>query len=111
MPALALVHDLVFQSKLQAAATGVGVPLRFARQAPEALQGLAEVSLVLVDLHLAGALELVQAIRRQQPGLAILGYGSHVDTALLQQALAAGCSRVLPRSAFVQQLPAILREA
>ncbi|MBI3321064.1 MAG: response regulator, partial [Candidatus Omnitrophica bacterium] len=38
----------------------------------------------------------------------IIGYGSHVQTELLVQARAAGCTTVLPRSVFVQQLPRLL---
>jgi len=40
----------------------------------------------------------------------VVAYGSHVDAAGLKAARDAGCDVVLPRSAFVEQLPVKLRE-
>jgi hypothetical protein len=37
-----------------------------------------------------------------------MAYGSHVDTATLRAARAAGCDPVLPRSKFVEDLPICL---
>ena len=38
-----------------------------------------------------------------------MAYGSHVDKARLDQARAAGCDEVLPRSKFSTELPDLLR--
>lgn len=113
MAILAVLNDLLFQSKIQAAAQAAGQTVRLARRPEEALTQLDAVSLVLVDLSLepAALLAVIAALRRQQPQLQIIGYSSHVDTALLAQAQAAGCTRALPRSVFVQQLPLILQAA
>ena len=113
MTVLAVLEDLLFQSKIQAAAQAAGRPLRIVRRPEDALAQAEAVSLVLVDLGLepAAVLAAIAALRRQHPQLPIIGYGSHVETALLAQAQAAGCTHVLPRSAFVQQLPLILRTA
>ncbi len=40
----------------------------------------------------------------------ILGFGSHVDVATRERALAAGCDEVLARSRFVAELPDLIRK-
>ena len=40
----------------------------------------------------------------------VVAYGSHVETETLRKAREAGCDPVLPRSKFVEELPAKLRE-
>src|SRR5262249_57230878 len=64
---------------------------------------------VIVDLHHPG-LELAALIREVKNGgpCTIVGYGSHVAAELLQQARAAGCDMVLPRSKFVEELATFL---
>jgi hypothetical protein len=54
----------------------------------------------------------VTVVSGRDPALAavpLVGFFSHVQTELRERALAAGFDRVLPRSAFVQQLPQILQ--
>ena len=65
---------------------------------------------MLIDLNLSSgdALAMVRALRQADPGMPVIGYCSHVQDDLKSQALAAGCTAVLPRSAFVQQLPELL---
>ncbi len=93
MIVLAIVDDLVFQAKIQAAAVPLGVEVRIAKNFTQAQEAWADPAVVIVDLSLA---------------VPIIGYGSHVQTELLAQARAAGCTTVLPRSAFAQQLPSLL---
>ena len=73
---------------------------------PDALVGLAGVSVVLVDLSKRGALDALPAIVAS--GTRVIAYGSHVDRDLLDAARAAGVDDVLPRSAFFTRLPSIL---
>ncbi|PIQ83403.1 MAG: hypothetical protein COV75_07690 [Candidatus Omnitrophica bacterium CG11_big_fil_rev_8_21_14_0_20_63_9] len=110
---LAIVDDLIFRGKLEAAATQLGAPLTLATDAGAALDNGQSWSRVLIDLNLsrADALAVIRALRAVHPGVPIVGYCSHVQQDLQQQALAAGCTAVLPRSAFVQQLPALLGRA
>jgi hypothetical protein len=54
--------------------------------------------LVVVDLGRAG---VVEAIAAGIPGR-VVGFASHVDTDLIASARAAGCTEVLPRSAFAR---------
>ena len=44
-------------------------------------------------------------------GLPVVGFFSHVEAQRGREAAAAGCTTVLPRSAFVQKLDALLAEA
>ena len=39
-----------------------------------------------------------------------LGFHSHVDVGIRERALAAGCSRVVPRSALMQRFAALIAE-
>ena len=107
---LAIVDDLLFRGKLEAAAAQLGVELAIAADAGSVPRNGGPWRRVLIDLNLSrgDALAIVRALRAAHPGIPLVGYCSHVQQDLQQQALAAGCTTVLPRSAFVQQLPALL---
>ena len=49
------------------------------------------------------------AYQKQAPGTPFVAFGSHVDTAGLAAAAAAGCDPVLPRSRFTAELPELIR--
>jgi hypothetical protein len=86
--------DLMDRSRIAAAlpdAQFVGSAEELTRVAPDAV--------VLVDLHRPGVLEVLPALTQQ-----VIGFGSHVDDALLHAASAAGCTEVLPRSRFFRRL-------
>jgi PleD family two-component response regulator len=111
---LAAVDDLMLSSRISTAARAAGVEVRFARS-PEAVLAAARESapsLVILDLNSARLrpLETVAALKREPAlaGVPTLGFVSHVDTATIAGARDAGVDRVLARSAFVQQLPALL---
>ena len=114
MIVLAIMDDLLFQAKIKAAAAPLGVEARFAKTVAQAQAVLsADPAVVMVDLGLTSAdpLEVIRALRAQRPAATIIGYGSHVQAGLLAQARTAGCTTVLPRSAFVQQLPRLLGDS
>lgn len=111
---LVAVDDLMFSSRISTAAKAAGTTIRFARSLEAVLDVARETipSLVILDLNSVRLkpLEIVGAIK-QDPALAgvpTLGFVSHVDTATIEAAREAGLDRVLARSAFVQQLPALL---
>ena len=115
-PVVALVEDLVFTAKLRLAAQATETTLHVATQAEDFLQMIRSTAprLVLLDLNFsrADALAVLAQARdlangKQAP---IVGFLSHVQTERAQQAVSAGCAAALPRSLFVQQLPALLRE-
>jgi DNA-binding NarL/FixJ family response regulator len=64
----------------------------------------AGAALVIVDLGRPGVLEVLA-----QLSTPVVGFGSHVDRALLDAARAAGCDQVLTRSAFLSRLDQVLR--
>ncbi len=105
MRVLAVVDDLVFQSKIQGAAAP-GVEVRIAKTLAPAQAASSEAVIVIIDLGLGSAdpMEIIRTLHAQHPAVTIIGYGSHVETELLAQAKIAGCTTVLPRSALVQQL-------
>ena len=107
---LAIVDDLIFRGKLDAAAAQLGVPLTIASSAEGAPRPEQGWSRVLIDLNLSGgdALAMVRALRQAYPHTPVIGYCAHVQDALRCDAIEAGCTMVLPRSAFVQQLPQLL---
>ncbi len=108
------VDDLMFSSKISAAAKGVGAALQFVRRADDILPRVRDASpaLVIFDLN-AGRLrpmETIAAIKADPAlgGTRTVGYVSHVDTATIAAARQAGCDEVLARSAFTSQLAEIL---
>jgi CheY-like chemotaxis protein len=114
---VALVSDLMFGSRIREAAARLELQVRSARD-PEALLLACRAeapALVLADLDDA-RVQPLQAIRslRQDPelrALTVIGFVSHVDAERAAAAQAAGCTRVLSRGAFVQELPRLLEAA
>lgn len=94
----AYVPDLMDRSKVSAAA---GDRVTFART-PADLPDV-EADLVVVDLSRPGVLDALPSLA----GRRVLGFGSHVDTDLLDAARAAGCE-VLARSKFFARLEELL---
>lgn len=113
-PVIAAVDDLFFAAKIRAAAEPHGVEVRLCRTLPVIIAAAREMdaALIIVDLHANqfDPLALAQALRADSGlgGIKLLGFFSHVQTTVMQQAKEAGYDVVLPRSAFVKQLPAIL---
>ena len=113
MRVLAVVDDLMFQSKLEAAAAQMQVSLTVAASAEAVTSALAASphDLAMVDLNLnrSDVFAVISALRQQAPDIRIIAYCSHVQTELQERARQAGCLLVLPRSAFVQRLPEFLQ--
>lgn len=107
---LAIVDDLLFRGKVETAAARLGAPLTIAADAGLALRNGEAWTRVLIDLNLSrgDVLAMIRDLREAHPGIPVIGYCSHVQQDLQQRALDAGCTSVLSRSAFVQQLPKLL---
>jgi len=106
---LAVIPDLFFLAKVTATAKAARIPI--ATATPEAAAGEAQRShpaIVLVDLHLAGMPALVAALKSAAPDAQVIGFYSHVATAIRDAAVAAGIDAALPRSQFVAKLPGLL---
>ena len=109
MPILVAVRDLVFRSKIQAAAERLGVPLRMApRGTPlsEAARELGEGT-VLADLGEPGVLDEVRAAKAAAP-VRVVGFLGHLQADVARAAEEAGVDEVLTRGQFVQRLDDLL---
>ena len=107
---LAVIPDLFFATKVAATAKALGVELELVPP-PRATVRASEAppSLLLLDLHAPDAVALVAALKAAFPTLPVVGFYSHVETALRASALAAGADAALPRSQFVGKLAALLQ--
>lgn len=107
MDVLAVVPDLFFRSKVEATAKAAGAALRVSHPS-KALDG-GPYARVLVDLHAVDSTWLREA-RAKWPDTPIVGFYSHTEVEIGRQALAAGCTEILPRSEFARRLPILVRE-
>jgi CheY-like chemotaxis protein len=112
---LLLSDDLIFTSRISGVGRDLGLTVTPART-PDALEALARKEsprCVIVDLAFPGLSlpDLIGRLRQAcQKMPRLVAYGAHVDAAGLRVARQAGCDVVLPRSAFVEQLPSQLPE-
>jgi hypothetical protein len=113
VPILVLCRDLMFASKIRgaAAAAGDGVKIQLLRD-PAQLEGLDGAALI-VDLGQDGALDAGAQWKSAHPTVRAIGFVSHVDTATIAAAKAAGFDDVLTRGQFdatvTTLLPALMR--
>ncbi len=111
MPILVAVRDLMFRSKIQAAADRLGVPLQLApRGAPlaDAARDLGGGT-ILVDLNEPGAVDQIGAAKAAS-GARVVGFLGHLQTELIEAAEAAGADEVMTRGQFVNRLDDVLRD-
>ncbi len=110
MKILAAIHDLMFSSKVNAAAQGKpiswlprGTPLaeHVAKERPD---------VVLVDLAnpKLDAINAIAVIKRETPGCTIIGYVDHTREDLIGAAQAAGADQVMSKGEFARRLPELL---
>ena len=104
-----MVPDLFFATKIASTARMSGVELELvpgARAAARMAQ--APAALAILDLHAKDAMSVVTALKAAAPTVPVVGFFSHVEIAVRNQALAAGADAALPRSLFVTKLAALL---
>src|SRR5579862_2729026 len=111
---LAVVSDLFFSVKLTDAAKRSGLSLEFVKEPNDVMEKAQEKpSLIIFDLNLEAAepLKLIARLKAKSDtkGISLIGYLSHIQGELKQQAQEAGCDMVLARSAFSQNLPQIFK--
>jgi PleD family two-component response regulator len=112
---LAAVGDLLFASKIRGTAEQLNVTAEFARTADSLFDAAkTEVpSLIILDLHheRLDPFALVERLKgdEQLRAVPVVGFFSHVQVELQRRAKEAGMDHVLPRSAFTQRLPDILK--
>ncbi len=112
------IDDLFFMAKIQETARKLGVKVGFVKADKDIVAKLANVpedakpSLIVFDLNNANAkpLTLIPRIKTKfKRGTSVIGFLSHLQGDLKVKALEAGCDMVMPRSAFSQNLPNLLR--
>lgn len=115
----ALVDDLFFLAKIQEVSRKLNVKVEFIKsekdigekEGPEEAEG--RPSLIIVDLN-SNSIKPLPTISKlrakfKNKATSIVGFVSHVQGDLKVKAQEAGCDVVMPRSAFSQNLPNILR--
>jgi CheY-like chemotaxis protein len=110
MPILVSVRDLVFRSKINAAAERLGVPVRIApRGTPlsEASRDLGE-GILIADLGEPGVLDEIRSAKAAGH-IRVIGFLGHLQAELARAAAEAGVDEVLTRGQFVQRLDELLR--
>ena len=111
---LAVVNDLFFSVKLTEAAKRNGLTLEFVKEGKLLLEKAeGKPSLIIFDLNFEAIepLKLISELKGQPltKGISLIGYLSHIQVDLKQQAQQAGCDMVMARSAFSQNMPQIFK--
>lgn len=112
------IEDLFFLAKIQEVARKLGVKVSFVKNDKDSIAKLTSApeeerpALIVFDLNNANAkpLTLIPKIKSKlKRGTSIIGFLSHLQGDLKMKAIEAGCDTVMPRSAFSQNLPNLLR--
>ena len=112
------VDDLFFNAKIQETARKLNVKVEFVKTDKDLFEKLGQngdairPSLIIFDLNNANAkpLSTIPKLKKTlKKETAIIGFLSHLQADLKAKAQDAGCDMVLPRSAFSQNLPQLLR--
>ncbi|HEX3033684.1 MAG TPA: response regulator [Thermodesulfobacteriota bacterium] len=111
---VAVLDDLFFSSKIREAAKSLDLNLEITKNTNGLIEKLEsqKPSLLIFDLNckVCNSLETIKGLKASPTlkDVPTLGYLSHVQTELKDQATKAGCDLVLPRSKFSKDLREIL---
>lgn len=112
------IEDLFFLAKIQETARKLGVKVEFVKGDKEVVTRLTELAeadrprLLVFDLNNVNAkpMTLIPKFKTKfKKSTSIIGFLSHLQGDLKMKATEAGCDTVMPRSAFSQSLPNLLR--
>lgn len=112
------IDDLFFIAKIQETARKLGIKVNFVKNDKEtvaqmlALPEAERPTLIVLDLNNVNAkpLTLIPKLKlKLKRATSIVGFLSHLQGELKAKAIEAGCDAVMPRSAFSQTLPNLLR--
>jgi len=112
------IEDLFFNAKITETARKLGVKVAFIKNEKEAIAELTSgdeadrPGLIVFDLNNANAkpLTLIPKLKAKlKKSTSIIGFLSHLQGDLKAKAVEAGCDTVMPRAAFSQNLPNLLR--
>ena len=112
------IEDLFFTAKIQETARKLGVKVAFIKNDKEQIAALTEAEeadrpgLIVFDLNNANAkpMTLIPKLKAKlKKTTSVIGFLSHLQGDLKAKAVEAGCDTVMPRAAFSQNLPNLLR--
>ena len=112
------IEDLFLTAKINEAARKLGVKVAFVKNDKDALAELVsgedenKPSLIVFDLNNANAKPMTTIPKlktKLKRSVSIIGFLSHLQGDLKAKAVEAGCDVVMPRAAFSQNLPNLLR--
>ncbi len=112
------IEDLFITAKIQETSRKLGVKVAFVKNDKEAISQLTTAKeeqrpgLIVFDLNNTNAkpLTLIPKLKTKlKRGTSIIGFLSHLQGDLKAKAMEAGCDTVMPRAAFSQNLPNLLR--
>jgi hypothetical protein len=112
------IDDLFFQAKIQETAKKLGVKVEFVKGEKETVSRIIDSpaaekpTLVVFDLNNLNAkpMTLIPKFKTKfKKATSIVGFLNHLQGDLKMKAIEAGCDTVMPRSAFSQSLPNLLR--
>jgi hypothetical protein len=112
------IDDLFFQAKIQESSRRLGVKVEFVKGDKESVARLTDLpeaerpTLLVFDLNNLNAkpMTLIPKFKSKlKKATSIIGFLNHLQGDLKMKALEAGCDTVMPRSAFSQTLPNLLR--
>jgi hypothetical protein len=112
------IEDLFFQAKINETAKKLGVKVEFVKGDKESVARLTDLpdgerpTLLVFDLNNLNAkpMTLIPKLKAKlKKATSIVGFLNHLQGDLKAKAVEAGCDTVMPRSAFSQSLPNLLR--
>jgi hypothetical protein len=112
------IDDLFFIAKIQETARKLGIKVAFVKNEKDTIADMlalpeeARPTLIVFDLNSATSkpLTLIPKLKTKlKRATSIVGFLSHLQGELKAKAIEAGCDTVMPRSAFSQTLPNLLR--
>jgi hypothetical protein len=112
------IEDLFFQAKINETSKKLGVKVEFVKNDKDSIAKLTDLAdadrpaLLVFDLNNLNAkpLTLIPKLKTKfKKATSIVGFLNHLQGDLKAKAVEAGCDTVMPRSAFSQSLPNLLR--
>jgi hypothetical protein len=110
------IEDLFFQAKIQETAKKLGIKVEFVKGEKETVSRITDATepptLLVFDLNNLNAkpMSLIPKFKTKfKKATSIIGFLNHLQGDLKMKAIDAGCDTVMPRSAFSQSLPNLLR--
>ncbi len=112
------IDDLFFQAKIQETSRKLGIKVEFVKGDKDSVARLLDLTdterptLLVFDLNNLNAKPMALIPRfktKLKKATSIVGFLNHLQGDLKMKAIEAGCDTVMPRSAFSQSLPNLLR--